>query len=543
MITATTSAFALAAALPGVASMPGSPATATAATRAVAGLPAPMAKATIGKVIKPGGGSVRAIAVDQKTHTVWAGVATTGKSDFIAKISETPTRVLARVAVPKGLSAIAVDPTLGAVWVISGTSLIVTEISEGSLATHSVSLAKADTGIAAITVDPATGLVFVFTVNGLIIKITEATRAVQVIALGANFEGNNGAIGVDPARGEVWTAGFTPTTQSTQLIGFTEDGTQIAGPVTLGSSPVASMVVDPVAGRVWVSDRGGNGNLEITEVGEQSASILAGPFLNFQQPVALAVDPAAGAIWVADLVARTVTRITESKGRAGIGGPVATGNFAFCVAADPGNGKVFAGGYQIGDGRNVGTVTAFTPAAPAFTSSSSAWFAAGARHAVTFLVTTSGFPAPQFAISGPAPGWLTISGRTGLLKVTPGTGVRPGKTVKIKITARNGIAAPASQSLTVHLGTAPVFTSAARVSLRAGQRAKFTIKATGVPAPALKAGKRLPGGLRFKAVGSGEAVLGGTPFRSDAGHTFKVTITATNPVGRPVTQTLTIKVT
>ncbi len=537
-------AAAAALALLGVVGLPGSSATAglPGTIRPLAAL-APAGRETIGTVIKPGGSSVRAIAVDPKTHTVWAGVATTAKSDFVGKISETSERVLAKFTVPHGVSAIAVDPTSGTVWEISSPSLVVTEISEGTSATHSVSLAKRDSGIAAITVDPATGLVFVFTVNGLIIRITEATRAVREIALGANFDGNNGAIGVDPARGEVWTAGFTPTTQSTQLLGFSEDGTQIAGPVTLGSSPVASMAVDPTAGRVWVSDRSGNGNLEVTEIGEQSASILAGPLLNFQQPLALAADPPAGAIWVADLVARTVSRITESKGRAGIGGPVATGNFAFSVAADPGNGKVFVGGYQIGDGRNVGTVTAFTPAAPAFTSPSSAWFAAGGKHAETFRVTTSGFPAPQFAISGPAPSWLTISGQTGVLKVTPGPGVRPGKTVKIKITARNGSAAPTAQSFSVHVGTGPVFTSPAKVSLRAGKPAKFTIRATGVPAPVLKAGKHLPGGLRVKTIGQGKAVLSGTPFRIDAGHTFRVTITATNPVGRPVTQTLTIKVT
>ena len=246
---------------------------------------------------------------------------------------------------------------------------------------------------------------------------------------------------------------------------------------------------------------------------------------------------------MADLVAGTVSRVLESKGRAGIGAPVAVGSFAFSVAADPGNGRVYVGGYQIGDGQNVGTVTAFAPAAPAFTSPSAAWFAAGSKHPQTFQVTTSGFPAPQFAIAGAAPAWLTIGSQSGVLKVSPSPGSRPGKTIKIKITAMNGNGAPTAQTLTVRLGSAPVFSSAAKVSLRAGKPAKFTIKATGVPAPSIKAGKHLPGGLRVKAAGPGKATLSGTPFRSDAGHTFRVRITATNPVGHPVTQTLTIKVT
>ncbi len=417
----TAAALVVLAALLGAVGLPGS--LATAGLRQQDGLPAaPAAKATIGTVIKPGGSSVRAIAVDPKTHTVWAGVATTGKSDFVAKISETSKRVLAKFPVPKGVSAIAVDPTTGTVWVTSSTSLVVTEITESTSASHSVSLAKSDTSIAAVTVDPATGLAFVFTANGLVIRIAEATRAVHVIALSTNESGQGGVIGVDRVRGEVWTAGFSISTNATEVQGFNEDGAQLDGPITLGSGPVVAMTVDPTAGRLWVSDRGDNGNLELTEVGEQSASIAAGPFLNFKLPIAVAADPPAGAIWVADLIAGTVSRITESKGRAGIGGPVAVGSFALSVAADPGTGKVFVGGYQIGDGRNVGTVTAFTPAAPAFTSPSSAWFAAGAKRAETFRVTTSGFPAPRFAFVGPAPSWLTIGGQTGVLKVTQGPG-------------------------------------------------------------------------------------------------------------------------
>lgn len=39
------------------------------------------------------------------------------------------------------------------------------------------------------------------------------------------------------------------------------------------------------------------------------------------------------------------------------------------------------------------------------------------------------------------------------------------------------------------------------------------------------------------------AVLSGTPAAGDQGHATKITITATNGVGEPATQTLAIKIT
>ena len=498
------------------------------------------ASATIGAVIKPGGESVRALAVDPRTHTIWAGITTTGKSDVVAKISETSRRVLARFDVPHGVQAIAVDPVAGTVWVTSSARLLVTEIVERSSIVHTVSLAKADVGVDGLAVDPQTGLVFVLTADGLVVRISETSRVARVIAITPNEVSQGGAIGVDPGRGEVWTAGFSISTNSTQVLGFTETGTQLAGPITLGFSPVLAMTVDPVAGQVWVSDT--SSHPELTEIDEASAAVDAGPFTSFKLPIGLAADPQAGAVWVADFPASTVTGVTEGDGRAGIGAPVPVGSFALSVAADPTNGRVYVGGYQLGNARNVGTVTAFTPAAPAFTSPSATWFAAGGTRAETFRVTTSGFPAPTFTVAGALPSWLTFKASTGVLTMTPGPGARPGKTVKIKITAMNDSAAAKTQTLTVHVGSVPVMTSPARLTLRAGKPVRFTIKATGVPAPVLTVGKGLPGGLRVKATGRGRSVLGGVPFRVDAGHAYRVTITATSPVGKPVTQTLTIKV-
>lgn len=500
----------------------------------------PAGNAAIGTVIEPGGESVHALAVDPATHTVWAGITTTGKTDVVAKISETSGRVLARFSVPRRVQAIAVDPTSGTVWVTTTSArLAVTEIVERTSAVRTVSLAKADAGIVGLTVDPRTGLVFVLTANGLVVRITEATRAVKAIAISPNEVGQGGAIGVDPVRGEVWVAGFQISAVATEVLAFSEDGTQLAGPIVLGSAPVLAMAVDPRAGRVWVSDT--SGRPEITEIGEAAATVVAGPFMNFKLPLGLAANARTGAIWVIDFGASTVSDVIESKGRAGISGPVPVGSFALSVAADQASGRVFVGGYQLGNGRNVATLTEFSPAAPAFTSPSTVWFAATGGKVATFRITTAGFPAPDFTVSQP-PAWLAVNGKTGLLTVTRGPGVHPGATAKIKITAVNGIGTPTEQTLTVNVGSAPVFRSPTRASFRAGKPASFTIRAAGTPAPVITAGKHLPAGLRVARSGQGKAVLSGVPFRSDAGHTYKVRITATSPVGKPVDQTLTIKV-
>jgi DNA-binding beta-propeller fold protein YncE len=500
-------------------------------------------QATAGRVFELPGESVRALGVDPRTRTIWAGVSTTGKTDLVDKISETSGRVLARFPVPHGVQSIAVDPTAGDVWVSSSKSLALTEIVESTSATHQVSLAHADLSVSDLTVDPVTGYVFVLTLQGLVVRITEATRAVKVIALTANS--GPGVIGVDQNRAEVWT--FGNAGDATQLLGFDENGTQLADPLVFNNLPALAMAIDPAAGRIWLAEQTSNPS-EVVEVDEKSGSVLAGPFGSFTLPAALAADPSAGTIWLANFHVGTVTGITEdgtagNKGQARIGGPIATGGFALSVAADPTNGRVFAGGYKLGNGRNIAILTAFTPAAPAFTSPPLAWFAATGGHTATFQVTTSGFPAPSFAVSGRLPSWLSVSSRTGVITVTRGHAVRPGVTAKFTITAKNGIGSATSQSLSVHIGSAPVFSSAAQLSLKAGKPAKFTIRASGVPVPALKVGKGLPSGLRIKVGGHGQAVLSGTPFRADAGHTYRVVITATNPVGRPVTQTLRIKVT
>jgi DNA-binding beta-propeller fold protein YncE len=373
-----------------------------------------------------------------------------GKYDSLDEITESTGRIKASFQIPAGVNSVAVDPVTGTVWATSAASRQLTEVVIKTGAVRTVNLAAVDSGLAGVAVDQATALVFVFTSDGLLVRITESTRAVKVIALGANGFGG-GAVGVDQGRGEVWTAGYSSSAGATEAFGFSENGTQLAGPVTLGHDSVYAMAVDPHAGQVWVSDISAANQSEITGISEATASVDAGPYTGWKLPAALAADPATGTIWVADFVARTVTPITEQTTGTVIGASTPAGSYAYSVAADQGNGRVYVGGYRIGSHRDIATVTAFTPAAPAFTSPDRVSADAGAK--VRFTITATGFPAPELALNGSLPGGLAPSSAGNGDVVIKGKPWRSdaGRTYKIKVRAGNGVGKPATQVLTIKI--------------------------------------------------------------------------------------------
>jgi hypothetical protein len=83
---------------------------------------------------------------------------------------------------------------------------------------------------------------------------------------------------------------------------------------------------------------------------------------------------------------------------------------------------------------------------------------------------------------------------------------------------------------------------AGHVTFRAGAEQHFTIRATGVRVPTVTEKGKLPPGLRFSAEKNGTAVSSGHAARSAVGRVHVVMLSASNNVGKPVTQRLTIKV-
>src|SRR5207245_805227 len=157
----------------------------------------------------------------------------------------------------------------------------------------------------------------------------------------------------------------------------------------------------------------------------------------------------------------------------------------------------------------------------------------------SFTVMTTGFPPPALVEAGPLPSGVTFTDNgngTGTLKGTPASGTAA--MYPITFTANNTVGAPAVQSFTLTVNTAPVITSGSSTTFTVGTPGTFTVTATGTPTPTLSETGTLPSGVTFNAT---TGVLRGTPATGTAGS-YPLILTATNGVGSPATQNFTLTV-
>ena len=112
--------------------------------------------------------------------------------------------------------------------------------------------------------------------------------------------------------------------------------------------------------------------------------------------------------------------------------------------------------------------------------------------------------------------------------------------VRATETASEGLFATDTATVTVIAG--PAITSPASTFFVAGTGGTFSITTTGFPVPTLTLAGTLPAGLTFIDNGDGTATISGTAAPGSEGS-YTVTVTASNGVGTPFVQTLTILVT
>jgi len=175
-----------------------------------------------------------------------------------------------------------------------------------------------------------------------------------------------------------------------------------------------------------------------------------------------------------------------------------------------------------------------TPVAPSITSANNTTFTVGA--AGSFTVTATGSPTPTLSESGALPSGVTFNTSTGALSGTPAAGTAG--TYNLTFTASNGVASNAVQSFTLTVNQTAAITSTNSTTFSVGTAGTFTVTATGSPAPALSESGALPTGVTFN---TGTGVLSGTP-AAGSGGTYNITVTATNGVGSPATQSFTLTV-
>jgi formylmethanofuran dehydrogenase subunit D len=149
----------------------------------------------------------------------------------------------------------------------------------------------------------------------------------------------------------------------------------------------------------------------------------------------------------------------------------------------------------------------------------------------SYSVTTTGFPAPVFSVSG-NPSWLTLSGN-----ILSGTPTSVGTYGPVTITATN-LAGSSQQVFSLVVGAdvtpvAPLITSTAPTNGAIGSLFSYKISSTGIPKPTISVSGN-PDWLILN-----DTTLSGTPAAS--GVFGPITITATNILGS-VQQTFSITV-
>ncbi len=175
--------------------------------------------------------------------------------------------------------------------------------------------------------------------------------------------------------------------------------------------------------------------------------------------------------------------------------------------------------------------------APAFTSVAGTTVAKGS--ALSYTITTSGFPVPAITRSGTLPAGVTFTDNhngTGILAGTPtASGV-----FTSTFTANNGTTPNASQSFAITVSQSPTITSANKAAFKVGSAGSFTVNTTGTPVAVITESGALPAGVSFVVSGS-TAKLSGTPLAGTAG-TYPLTITAQNGTTPNAVQSFTLTV-
>ncbi|QMU73013.1 Ig domain-containing protein [Streptacidiphilus sp. P02-A3a] len=224
-----------------------------------------------------------------------------------------------------------------------------------------------------------------------------------------------------------------------------------------------------------------------------------------------------------------VTFTDNGDGTATLAGtPAAGGSYPLTITASNATGSA------------VQAFTLTVSQAPAVTSAATAAFSTGT--AGSYLVTSSGYPAPALTETGALPTGLAFKDNgngTGTLSGTAAAGTAGSYPVTLTATNSGG-SGSLGLTVTVTQSSGPVLTSADTLTLTTGTAGTFTVTTTGTAPITITEGGALPSGVTFKDNGNGTATLSGTPAAGHGGA-YPLVLTAKNAVGS-TTQALALTV-
>jgi large repetitive protein len=310
----------------------------------------------------------------------------------------------------------------------------------------------------------------------------------------------------------------------------------IAGTTT---APVGAIYTVPITATVAAIDSSVTLDLSITIVSGVAPAITSSPIADFTQNVAGSITitttgtPAPTITYTFATTDNPVctalqTGLTQSGGTGSLtiaGTPTQTGQCTLDVTASNGVGTAATQ-----------TLPIIVGGAPTFTSADAE--TANIGTAVSYTVTTSGYPYPAFGWSNVPPGMTFTAGTNGTATISGTPTI--GGTYAMDLTAVNAYGT-GTQTLTITVPLAPTITSASAVGFNTGVAGTFTVTTTGAPDPALTESGPLPSGVTFVDNGNGTATLAGTPGPGTTGA-YPITITAANGTTPNATQTFTLSV-
>ena len=339
------------------------------------------------------------------------------------------------------------------------------------------------------------------TVGDGVIASVSCTATSECIAVAQNSNVYNSADG-----GQTWSRDATPTAitklsgVSCQVDGCTAVGGGTGGAEVLSSSGAGSPQISNVSPNSSMTE--GGGTVEIT-----------GANLTHVTSVLFGTNASPSFTVNSDTSITAVAPVDASPG------PVDVSVVTPTAASANGPEDVF---------------TCYVP--PQFVDTSSPTFQVGL--AGTFTVETTGYPVAALEMESSLPAGLSFvdnGNGTGTLSGTPDVGTSGA--YPITITATGGGGSPATLPSVIEIEQSPSITSASGADFLAGDTNAFRVTTLGYPTPAISEIGTLPTGVTLSTAG----VFSGKPAVGSVGS-FPVTLTATNGVGSPATQRLTLMV-
>ncbi len=448
-----------------------------------------------------------AIAVNPSTDLAYVGeYGTAPGQGTVTVVGGAGHAVEGSITVPGTPVDLAVNPSTDTVYATTASGLTVIDGATNTVATTIASVGGD------IAVDPVTNRVYVATrLAGNAPGVAVVDGATNSIIATIALPGTPGyiRIAVDPAADTVYASTADGTLSAI-------DGATNAVTRSVQLSPgvpaphITSITVDSAVGSVYaVDDRSNTVDVVSAATLAAIASITGCPY----HVAAAAADPTSNVVFVTSdgngspspaestcVISAKTNTVVDTFPRGGS-----------AIAADPVTGAAYIAAWNPANYIWIATPSTTDELSPmvygfdAFELGGlSATFAVD--RASSFSLMVSAIPAATITETGALPPGVTMSS-SGAFSGTPAVGTVG--TYPITVSAGNGVSPDSNVSLDIVVDIAPTVTSPATVTFQTGTPASFSVRATGTPAPTVKA-VDYPYWMAFTP-GNSSGVLSGTP--------------------------------